>query len=192
MNEENANRAAALIERFGRLISSESHTEGLQPVQWEVLRYLTKANRFSQTAAAVTAYLGITKGTVSQTLKTLEAKGLIRKRVDSKDRRSNHLKLTTKGQRLISKGPLESVTSALRNLDDQRAQVLMESLEDTLREVLTARGRQPFGQCRNCVYFAALHTQGQPHFCQLLTQPLTDADAQLLCIEQTPLAESVP
>ena len=57
MKDDAANRVAALIERIGRLVSRESHAEGLQPVQWEALRYLAKANRFSRTAAAATAYL---------------------------------------------------------------------------------------------------------------------------------------
>ena len=61
------NHVAALIERLGRLTTTEAHAEGLLPVQWEVLRYLDRANRYSRTAVALTAYLGITKGTVSQT-----------------------------------------------------------------------------------------------------------------------------
>ncbi len=85
MDTEDSIRAAALIERIGRLIGSESHANGLQPVHWEALRYLSKANRFSQTAAALTAYLGLTKGTVSQSLKALEAKGLVRKLVDTEE-----------------------------------------------------------------------------------------------------------
>ena len=51
-------RIAALIERIGRLLTADSHASGLLPVQWEVLRYLRRANRFSRTLAALTAYLG--------------------------------------------------------------------------------------------------------------------------------------
>jgi DNA-binding MarR family transcriptional regulator len=47
---------------------------GLQPVQLEVLNYLSSCNRYSDTPMAVTEYLGQTKGTVSQTIKTLEKK----------------------------------------------------------------------------------------------------------------------
>jgi len=82
MTGNGAEHIAALIERIGRLLSTDAHAAGLLPVQWEVLRYLRRANRFSRTPAALTAYLGLTKGTVSQTLRALEGRGLVRKRVD--------------------------------------------------------------------------------------------------------------
>ena len=39
---------AALIERIGRLLSADAHAARLAPVQWEALRYLGRANRFSR------------------------------------------------------------------------------------------------------------------------------------------------
>ena len=44
----------------------------LEPVHLATLRYLCNCNRFSNTASAITEYLGQTKGTISQTLKVLE------------------------------------------------------------------------------------------------------------------------
>ncbi len=87
MDNDDSKRISALLERIGRLLTTEAHAEGLLPVHWETLRYLQRANRFSQSAAALTAYLGLTKGTVSQTLGTLDNKGLIKKNVDRRDRR---------------------------------------------------------------------------------------------------------
>lgn len=184
MNNEDAVHAAALIERIGRLIGSESHAAGLQPVHWEVLRYLSKANRFSQTAAALTAFLGLTKGTVSQTLKTLEAKGLIRKRVDTRDRRSNHLMLSAKGQRVLQRDPMAAITSAIETLPADTAAAMTQGLESTLSTLLATQGRRPFGQCQSCDYFAATHPEGTPHFCQLLAEPLTADDGDKICFEQ--------
>jgi len=184
MKKYNAEHIAALIERVGRLLTTEAHAEGLLPVQWEVLRYLKKANRFSQTAAALTAYLGITKGTVSQTLNALEAKGLVKKQVDTKDRRSKRLTLTAKGKKLLSRDPLAATVSAIRELAGSGQRVLNENLELLLVQRLKARGRQPFGQCRDCRYFASRHPEGGPHYCQLLQEKLAKADAQAICHEQ--------
>ena len=91
MTGDGPERIAALIERIGRLLSTDAHAGGLLPVQWEALRYLGRANRFSRTPAALTAYLGLTKGTVSQTVHVLEAKGLVTKQVDPADRRGRRL-----------------------------------------------------------------------------------------------------
>lgn len=186
MSNTSPEHIAALIERVGRLLSTEAHAEGLLPVQWEALRYLHKANRFSRTAAALTAYLGLTKGTVSQTLKALESKGLVKKQIDLKDRRSKHLSLSTKGKRLLQRDPLEVTVAAINELGSSSQRALNRSLESLLALRLAAQDRQPFGQCRDCRYFADRHPEGDPHFCQLLHEKLAAADAQAICYEQLP------
>ena len=45
----------------------------LQPIQLSALMYLGRCNRYSNTPLAVTEYFGLTKGTVSQSLKALGA-----------------------------------------------------------------------------------------------------------------------
>ena len=190
MEQDEAVQAANLIERIGRLVSREAHKSDLQPVQWEALRYLDRANRFSRTAAALTAFLGSTKGTVSQTLNALETKGLIRKQVDSKDRRRYRLTLTEEGRRCLSKDPLARTVDCLRDLPDVTRRSLTQGLEQLLIARLEAQNRKPFGQCRNCLHFADEHQQGQPYYCQLLKEPLTDSDSGLICHEQRPAPQA--
>lgn len=186
MSNPPAEHTAALIERVGRLLSTEAHAEGLLPVQWEALRYLQRANRFSTTAAALTAYLGLTKGTVSQTLKALESRGLVKKKVNTSDRRSNHLSLTAKGRNLLKRDPLIATVAALDELSSRTQSALDTGLETLLSARLAAQDRQPFAQCRDCRYFARRHADGEPHFCQLLKEPLAESDAEAICFEQRP------
>lgn len=70
----------------------------LQPVQLQVLAYLAHGNRYSNTLAAATTCLGITKGSAAQSLLVLERKRLLEKAPDSKDHRGVHLHLTVQGQ----------------------------------------------------------------------------------------------
>lgn len=186
MSSNSPEHIAVLFERVGRLLSTEAHAEGLLPVQWEALRYLHKANRFSRTAAALTAYLGLTKGTVSQTLNALESKGLVKKQIDLKDRRSKHLSLSAKGERLLRRDPLAVTVAAINELGSSAQRVLNRSLESLLAMRLAAQDRQPFGQCHDCRYFAHQHPEGNPHFCQLLHEKLATTDAQAICYEQLP------
>ncbi|MEW8626510.1 MAG: MarR family transcriptional regulator [Candidatus Thiodiazotropha sp.] len=51
----------------------------------------------------MTEYLGQTEGSVSQTIKLLEQKGLLLRRSDTKDRRGSHLELTKKGHKLLDR-----------------------------------------------------------------------------------------
>ncbi len=192
MDQNSAEHIAALIERIGRLLTVEAHAHGLLPVQWEALRYVHRANRFSRTAAALTAYLGITKGTVSQTLKALQAKGLISKKTNAADRRINQLMLTPRGEALLQHDPLQQTVEALQHQDAALQSGLAVGLESLLRARLQAQQRRPFGQCRDCRYFAVDHAEGSPHFCQLLGEPLAAADAVAICHEQQPLRKVRP
>ena len=92
-----------LIERLGNLVRADvravCNEYGVRPVQLEVLRFLTQCNRYSDTPQAVTEFLGLTKGTVSQTIKVLEQKGLLGKQDDVTDKRLVHLKPTLKGRK---------------------------------------------------------------------------------------------
>ena len=72
-------KIANLINRLGRSIHCRQFAQGLNPAQWESLRFLARANRYSRTPSALAEYLRTTKGTASQTLKSLESKGYVRR-----------------------------------------------------------------------------------------------------------------
>lgn len=58
-----------LIERISSLLRSEERKKyaaiGLQPIHGQVLEYLSKCNKYSNTHASVAEYFGLTKGTVA-------------------------------------------------------------------------------------------------------------------------------
>ncbi|MFZ2312798.1 MAG: MarR family transcriptional regulator, partial [Methylobacter sp.] len=106
-----------LIERMAALIRSEERKKctelGLQPVHLQVMDYLSRCNRYSDTPAALTNYLGMTRGTVSQTLLLLEKKGYIKKTADANDRRMVHLSLLAEGSAILNKArPAELYSQA--------------------------------------------------------------------------------
>jgi DNA-binding MarR family transcriptional regulator len=101
---ENAHILAAL-ERLARLMRAGEHGSGLNPAQWEALRYLSRANRFSNSPVALARFLGSTKGTVSQTIKALERKGHILKTAREGEKRSIALALTDKGREALQIDP---------------------------------------------------------------------------------------
>lgn len=177
---------AVLLERLSRVLQNEAHAGGLKPTQWEALRYLARANRFSRTPSGLTAYLGMTKGTVSQTLNALERKGLLRKRSDPADRRQLRIELTAKGRRLLAQDPLEALRQAAAALPAAQRRGLQAGLEDLLTETLRRRDGRPFGLCRTCRFFEAKAPGGAPHRCALLEVPLSEDDSTQICVEQEP------
>ena len=94
--DKNAAQFLELADRLGTLVRSNLRGVGgqnaLQPVHLQALIYLAAANRYSNTPQALTDYLGLTKGTVSQSLLLLHARGLIERQVDSVDKRMVRLR----------------------------------------------------------------------------------------------------
>ena len=169
-----------LLERIARVLQNDTHQHGLKPAQWEALRYLARANRFSSHPSALTSYLGVTKGTVSQTILALEKKGLVEKSTSPGDKRAVRLSLTTEGKALMDADPLKAIESYSSELENE----IGESLEKLLHRMLDERGGRPFGLCRNCMHFEQDTTSGNPHFCRLLGEPLNAEDSTAICVEQ--------
>lgn len=175
----------ALLERITNLLRNEERSagleHGLQPVHVQALHYLSVCNRYSNTPAGLTEYLGLTKGTVSQTLTVLEGKGLLQKESSSTDRRVTHLHLTEQGRALL-KGllPPALFSRALEGLPDGGAG-LEASLTGLLRALLGTHGQPSFGVCASCRHF---QREAAGRFrCGLTQEPLSRADSVLLCRE---------
>jgi len=172
-----------LLERLSRILQNEAHAGDLKPTQWEALRYLARANQFSRNPSAVTAYLGMTKGTVSQTLNAMERKGLIRKKTDPTNRRNVHLELTKAASFVLERDPINALSEMTQDLPVRERDAIAVALKSILRTTLRRRGRRPFGACKSCRFFEASGPEGLPHRCGLLCVPLSVEDSELLCVE---------
>ncbi|RED48620.1 MarR family winged helix-turn-helix transcriptional regulator [Aestuariispira insulae] len=183
MTTETDSRLAALLYRLVGLVRSREQATILNPVQWEALRYLHWANRFSASPKGATEYLGSTKGTVSQTLIALEKKGLIEKRQDAEDKRKIHLVLTPAGQELLTQDPQALLEEDLKSLPEDQRRLMEEAMENLLRVGLQRSGGKRFGFCRSCRHFREDAEEGAPYFCSLLGEPLAQMDADRICLE---------
>jgi DNA-binding MarR family transcriptional regulator len=176
-----------LIERISTLLRSEQRKKytaiGLQPVHAQVLDFLSKCNRHSDTPAAVTEYLGPTKGTVSQSLQVLERKGYIAKTSDAEDGRVVHLSLLESGIKLVDEiRPLDVFSRAEQSVARQNFSSLGEALHMTLTALQTANHSRSFGLCHSCTHFSEVDNH---YHCQLTDLPLTQSDAIKICREHT-------
>jgi DNA-binding MarR family transcriptional regulator len=160
------------------------HATGINPAQAEALRYLSRANSFSRTPAALADYLGSTRGTVSQTLLSLEAKGLIERQANARDGRSVLLALTKSGLKFLDADPVRALA---KMIDATGAGAcLADDLEAGLRVAIAERSGRAFGACHTCRHFRRdQRTGASPHHCALLDEPLSEVDAFAICVEQS-------
>jgi len=185
-----ATEAAHLIERLDRLARRGGDGAELNPAQWEALRYVARANRFSRNPAALADYLGSTRGTVSQTLIALEQKGLIERHPSERDRRSIDLALTISGNAALRRDPIEHLAEDIAAALGKDAEKLADALRASLVHAIARNDGKPFGICHTCRHFRRNAKPGarQPHHCALLNAPLSASDSELICVEQAPAA----
>ncbi len=174
------------MERLSNLLRTDSRRGGaeygIQPIQLEALRYLSICNRYSDTLMATTEYLGQTKGTVSQTLKVLENKGLLTKYTDDNDKRISHLKVSRAGYKLLQKtipGPL--LTQACKQMTTATETQIIENLEKLLLTLQHSNNMKSFGVCHTCRFNQKIKANN--YFCNLTKEPLSGEETQLICRE---------
>ena len=152
----------------------------LQPIQLSALLYLSRCNRYSNTPLAVTEYLGLTKGTVSQSLKALELNGWLVKTQDARDKRSVHLNLTPQAQALLGAVMPPDFLQAAALRMGTRTQDLEGLLLDLLRTIQQGSDVPSFGLCRTCRFHRTLPAGA---FCELTQEPLEVIEPDLICRE---------
>jgi len=184
--DKTENSSIALpLERLMRLMRAGEHEGGLNPAQWEALRYLSRANRFSNSPIALTRFLGSTKGTVSQTIKALERKGYIAKGPRENEGRSINLSLMPKGSEALKHDPLAEFSKSLDDLSGKNRRRLAKGLANLLETDLKRREQPSFGTCPTCRYFREKGGEaddGGPHSCMYFDVGLSHAEVQLICI----------
>lgn len=177
-----------LIERISTLLRSEERKKyaaiGLQPIHGQVLEYLAKCNRYSNTHAAVAEYLGLTKGTVSQSIQLLERKHYLEKTTDAHDGRVIHLTLTDSGQRLIDElKPLDIFKQAEDKVSRQEFDTIDNALQTTLGVLQKVNHSRSFGHCKSCRHFSVQES----HFlCSFTEQALNRDDTDKICRDHIP------
>lgn len=173
-----------MIERLGNLMRAEFRRIGaeeqLQPVHLHALLYLNKANRYSNTPQALAEYLGITKGTASQSLLLLDRRGLIERYEDELDRRVVRLRLSTAGEQFLYQAqPAQIWQQATRNISPNRIRNATSALRETLATFQEDNEGAMFGECTDCTHCQKL---SQRIFrCGLKGDRLSGPETRRLC-----------
>lgn len=130
---------AEMFEHLSRAVYSLSFSEGLNPAQWNALRYIHRASPTSRTMSAFARFHVTTRSTASQTLAALVRKKLIRKAPDPDDGRVVRLELTSKGQRLLDRDPVNRLVAALESLPPDRQRIAADTVEILIKAVAARR-----------------------------------------------------
>jgi len=173
-----------MVERLGNLMRAEFRRIGadeqLQPVHIHALLYLYKANRYSNTPQALANYLGITKGTASQSLMLLDRRGLIERYEDDVDRRVVRLRLSNAGEQFLYEAqPAQQWQQATRNISPNRVRNAVSALREALMTLQEDNEGTQFGTCPGCEHFERLSARASR--CGLMGDRLSGPDTRRIC-----------
>ncbi len=182
-------RVAELLAHLGRMTYGNGFVEDLTSAQWTALRYFSRANRFSRTPSAFAEFHGTTRGTASQTIKSLIAKRYLIQTRSETDGRSTLLELTGKARDTLSNDPFETLVEAVGALPSGARGLLANVLERMLGHVAMECGKRPFGMCTSCEHLGGdgCCQEGRlPYKCLFFNEPLNVAELGQLCINYEP------
>lgn len=186
-----ASRIAQLVDRLARLTRELQFCSGLNPAQWEALRFLNRANRQSRTPGGLAEFLCTTKGTASQTLIALEQKGYVSRTKGGTDRRQVALDLTPAGQDLLQRDPIMGVAEVATRLGPDIGGPLVKGLTALLHDMQIRAGVKEFGVCAECTLNCVSTGTEEPtaRECGLTGETIATADTGRHCINYKSAAE---
>jgi DNA-binding MarR family transcriptional regulator len=188
-SDVSARTVAELVVQLGCLTRGDGFVADLTFAQWTALRYFSRANRFSRTVSAFAQFHGTTRGTASQTIKSLVQNVYLTRKRSKTDGRSIDFTLTYKSKKLLADDPFEALVVAAGTLSNSASHTLARSLERMLRQMEQKQGKSHFGMCPNCKYFQedGCYANGKPNYCcALVDEPLKEAETQQLCVNFIP------
>ncbi len=181
-----ASEVAEQLVHLARLVHGGARDDGLTPAQWTALRYFARANRFSRTPSAFSDFHATTRGTASQTVKSLVALGLLERRPNEQDGRSALIEVTQAGRDKLAQDPIESLADLIAALPPTERQAFSAALTRLTGSMARLRASPVFGNCVDCGHCDT--SVAGPAYCRCTQTLLVDAEMRALCADFAPAA----
>jgi MarR family transcriptional repressor of emrRAB len=165
----------------------EGDRHGLRDREWMALRFLGRANRFSRTPSALASYIGATRATASQIVKTLEKKTYLVRKPSHEDKRSVVLCVTSQGEKYLKqRDPINPVLNAVAALGAEECIKLRDALREILNQVDATDHRFNASTCRDCMFLSERGpSKGRATaeiMCRFYRAPISPDEIELLCM----------
>jgi DNA-binding MarR family transcriptional regulator len=123
------NHLIQLLERTARAVHAKHHVAGLYPAQWAALRYFARVPPNERTAIQLARAQGLAIGPVTRTVRTLVAKGLLRRAGSAGRGRAQLIEVTVLGESLLSRDPLQVLSKRLEQFPPEQQQLVGSAME---------------------------------------------------------------
>ena len=179
-------QVAELVLQLSRAAYADVSVGDLTQAQWMALRFFARANRFSRTVSAFADFHGTTRGTASQTVKSLVDQGYLTRKRSDRDGRSTCFDLTAQSRRKLAEDPLEDMVRAVGALTPTQQARTAAGLKQVLLALADERGRSVVGVCAVCGHLGT--SADGSYRCRLLQEDLVSEELEELCVRFLPSA----
>ena len=178
-------KIAAGLERlsnaFRVMLWEQAKEHALSPIQIQILIFLKYHDQKFLTVSYLAKEMNVTKPTISDAVKALDQKSLIKKSNDLQDTRSYSIQLTASGKKMVEKTesyglPLQQLIS---NMKGSNKEVVWEMVSSLIHELNKSNIISVQRTCFNCSFYKG----GAANRCTLLDLPLKPLDIRIDCPE---------
>ena len=185
-NQDLAARIVAGLERvaesFRVLLWDHAKATGLSPIQIQLLIFMHYHAEEWCNVSALAREFNMTKPTISDAVKVLNKKELVRKIPSPTDGRAYNMQLTEAGEQIVQQtaefgGPIQTIMATFSQGEQQQFYRTLNKLIHQLNQVGVIQIQR---SCRNCRFYKS---SGEGHYCGLLEMKLADDTLRLDCPE---------
>lgn len=185
-NKDIDSKIVAGLERLSQvfriLLWEKAKTQNLSPIQIQLLIFIHNHTPDKTTVSYLSQEFNVTKPTISDAIKVLEQKKLVKKITDGNDSRSYTIQLTAAGKRSVSETEnyVQPVMQFIEKTNISDKKILWELLVGLIRQLNKTGVISVQRTCFNCKHFSA---KNNLRFCTLLEQKLETNDIRIDCEE---------
>lgn len=189
LNNQNGNldnKIVAGLERLSQvfriLLWEKAKEHSLSPIQIQLMIFIQYHSQEKSTISYLAQEFNFTKPTISDAIKVLGQKQMIKKFTDSNDTRSYTIQLTGKGKKIVSE--TENFTNPLTDIITKTTPADKLVLWANITNIITRLNKLGVisiqRMCFNCRHYSI---KGNTHFCNLLNIPLQTQNIRIDCGE---------
>jgi DNA-binding MarR family transcriptional regulator len=171
-----------LSQVFRILLWEKAKEHSLSPIQIQLLIFIQHHSQEKSTISYLAQEFNLTKPTISDAIKILEQKKLVKKITDDTDSRSYTMQLTAAGKKVVIE--TENFAHPLTEIIAKAAQadklVLWDNIANLIRQLNKLEVISLQRTCYNCRHYTV---KNKAPFCNLLEQKLKMEDIRIDCDE---------
>lgn len=180
------NKIVAGLERLSQvfrvLLWEKAKLHGLSPIQIQLLIFIQHHSSDKSTISYLAQEFNVTKPTISDAIKVLEQKKMIKKLTDEMDTRSYSIQLTAAGKNIVSDTEhfVNPITEIITEIKQPEKLVLWENITKLITQLHQSGAITVQRTCHYCKHFSS---KNKAPYCKLLEQKLLPQDIRIDCAE---------